>query len=241
MENLSSQSGNNLPDSSLEKSVLVIYGPRTRIAQAVLQRNEITNGKTLVLVARHDAEADEMRQKYPLSIIADRCDVIKLLAPARSVTILCCAAGPIHVPDAGFRSEKPDSFEDVKSIENIINFYRNADLNFILISSVLALSPNRNRSAYAGWKLYLEGTISQHLQQCSSSRLQILYPGRLIGKKTFTNPPSICYSTFDFVAACISIADSQVQSSRRLIGLDARIWLLINRVLALLKYLVGRY
>ncbi len=98
------------------------------------------------------------------------------------------------------------------------------------MSSVVALAPTPDRRYYGGAKSLVEQLLLELVAAHPHARLDVLYPGRLLAAGEGTRPWHRLHARFDRVAAHVerALRSSQPLGRRRVVGLDARLWLLVR-------------
>lgn len=218
-------------------SIIILFGPKTRLAQALLTHEAFPKAQ-IILISRDAEDSRFLKERFPEAGIVSIDDLPDALPAAGEVTLYCCAAGPIHPRTSG-PAECEDAMRDLLALQRIIHHYQACRMKVVLISSVLALVASSSRATYGGWKLFLEGVVSQSVRLCKESSLSVVYPGRLVEKKRLTEPLSVCYTGYRRLASKLLGLARWPVNSRTIIGLDARLWVCAKRALALASALLG--
>ncbi len=203
---------------------LVVVGPRTRVGRSLLALRE---GPVLA-VSRHADDTAALAGADVLDVEDD--DLGTRLAGASAVDVAVCALGPVH-PGA------PDHDRDVAGLRRDLGLLRRvlaaADgraVRIVLVSSVVALAPTPDRRYYGGAKSLVEQLLLELVAAHPHARLDVLYPGRLLAAGEGTRPWHRLHARFDRVAAHVerALRASQPLGRRRVVGLDARLWLAVR-------------
>jgi hypothetical protein len=200
----------------------VVLGARTRLGLAWLSSSDAASYDR-ILIARHQAEADALKGQFPGDTVCIANDTpLPSLSPAR-VVVLAFALGLIHPTNSGWTTERTNTSRDLQVIDSVLEAFPDIPIRLVYISSVLALSP-RGTVWYGGWKNVIEGALMHQLASRPNASLCVLYPGRLVEarKPGF----SFLYTLFSKLAERVSQAASSEAPYRRLVGVDARLWLL---------------
>ncbi|MCX6408093.1 MAG: hypothetical protein NTV28_14345 [Propionibacteriales bacterium] len=213
------------PGTDLASTVpLVLVGPRTRVGRSLLALRE---GPVLA-VSRDAADTAALQGADVLDVAGD--DVDARLAGAPAVDVAVCALGPVHpgVPDhdrdvAGLR-------RDLGLLRRVLGAADGRPVRIVLVSSVVALAPTPDRRYYGGAKSLVEQLLLELVAAHPHARLDVLYPGRLLAAGERTRPWHRLHARFDRVAALVeqALRSSQPVGRRRVVGLDARLWLLVR-------------
>ncbi len=218
----------------------VVLGPRTRLATALLA-SEGVRGSELLLVARDAAEATRLGAVYPAAAVYRAWeDAPRAPGPRDVVAVVCCALGLIHpaAPDADAHARA--ARRDLGVLEALLQTQRAAEIRVVLVSSVLALAPGRAQAYYAGWKCTVEGALSALLASHPRARLCVLYPGRLVERRSLAEPASALYTTYAALARTVVRCLRADNARRRIVGADARLWLAARGVASTSAALLGR-
>jgi len=199
---------------------IIVLGPRTRLVQA-LSALAVERSRSLVLVARDAAEADDLRSRLPAATVVEG-GAGSFPALSHGVAIVCCAFGPIH-PEGPRPADALRSFErDRAWLGLLLDSYSEIPVHVVFVSSVVALAPPRRRSDYGGWKNLAEGAIGTLVRRHANARYSVVFPGRLAVERS----ARAAFST-PYLRLARRILDGTGRGpARRLIGLDARLWLL---------------
>jgi hypothetical protein len=206
-------------------TLTIVLGPLTDLGACWL-RFASANAFDICVVARHETDAARLRAAWPNAAV--------ILAGDRSATwpqgcrqlVLCgCAVGLIHPRKPDWAADVAAADRDIRLHEEILAAYSSVPIHVIYVSSVLALSP-RGTAHYAGWKNVVLGTLAGLIAATPNARLSVLYPGRLIKKRLLGQPASLVSTLHEHLAARIGRIASSGKSTRRVIGIDAHLWLL---------------
>ena len=142
-----------------------------------------------------------------------------------AVRIHVCALGPVHPETALPGADAVNVDRDLGVVARLLDEAAGRDVHVVLVSSVLALAPAADRAYYAGWKNVVEEELAAMVAEHSSARLSVLYPGRLMAAEERRRPWHRLHTTFERLAARMTQAGIGPGRSR-LVGLDARAWVL---------------
>jgi hypothetical protein len=216
----------------------VVLGARTRLARSLLG---LAWGEAAVAVARDDAEARWVETEFPgVRVVPAACRDGALPRAAGAVGILACAVGLIHPAAPDRPVHERTAARDLAALAGLLEAYRDAPVHALFVSSVLALGFHRERAYYAGWKLLLEGTLAGLVRQHPRARFSVVYPGRLVLRRTVDTPLSYLHTTYDRLAAIIRGRVHADRARRQVVGIDARLWLLARGARTVTLGAVGR-
>ncbi len=193
----------------------VVLGPRTRLGAEVV-RAALADGEQVVAVSRHQRDDEGLRDCAATVLRADALASI----PEGPVRLLICALGPVQSED---RVTTAEVERDLAVVEALLD--RATQAHVVLVSSVLALAPKADRRHYAGWKCLVEDRVRAAAVRRGAS-LAVFYPGRLVGGSE--RVPKISVNTRYSKLGSLVGGSSRPKSSSRVIGLDARLWLLVR-------------
>jgi hypothetical protein len=211
----------------------VVFGPRTRLAAALLSRHPVPRGMERILVARDERDASWIAGAHPGAPIL-RGDRDETIEPADRLRIYGCAVGPVHPGEAPVIADDVErARRDFELVRRLADRAPGAVTELVFISSVLALAPHprKEREYYSVWKRIVEVELERIAARASGSNLSVYYPGRLVHTDTASFPMRLIHTTFDALADLIT-APGAGEGSRRVVGTDARLWLLRRGVVA---------
>ena len=142
------------------------------------------------------------------------------------VQVLICALGPLHPGTAQQATDSAGVARDLGFLERVLTMAGSRIESVVLVSTVLTLAPPVDRRYYAGWRGVVEQEMRELVgQKAPGAAVSILYPGRLTEKRDFRHMASLVYTTYRRLA---EIADrgGRATTEFRVVGLDARMWLL---------------
>jgi hypothetical protein len=205
--------------------LLAVFGPRSRLGRALCDAAEL-RAHRILLVARDAEEAEWIAANRPGAETLNAWEPSPSLPQGVSrIGVACCAFGVIHPGPPDPCSDAAAALRDLRLIEVVLRAYRDRDVHVAFVSSVLALSPRRERAYYAGWKSVLQESIAAVVRPFPRARLSVLYPGRLVEERSFRRPASLLHSGYrQFGSALLETLESGAPR-RHVIGLDARLWL----------------
>jgi hypothetical protein len=209
--------------SSAAATASVVLGPKTRLGAALIAG--APTDRPVYAVARDDSDLAELGTSGATVVGAGTSS--SLLGDARpdAVRIHVCALGPVH-PETAQPSVDADLVaRDLGLVARLLDESAGRDVHVVLISSVLALAPGADRAYYAGWKNVVEEEVARLVEPHSSARLSVLYPGRLLAASDRRRPWHRLHTTFDQLAVLMNQVGEGPGRSR-IVGLDARAWLL---------------
>jgi hypothetical protein len=108
------------------------------------------------------------------------------------------------------------------------------------MSSVLALGRSAKRGYYGGWKAVMEAATAELVKKTHGALLSILYPGRLVETRSIARPMSLLSASYHRAARAMICTARSTTPQGRVLGFDARIWLVLRGVIAWKDALAGR-
>ncbi len=153
------------------------------------------------------------------------------------VVIFCCAIGPLHPREVSKPLQDLDAIG--RELSGIIEIYSSlpaVDTHFVLVSSILAISSGPRRFYYSGWKRAIEATIGELIANRPGGRFSVIYPGRLVAVKSFSNPFATTYADCAHVLRSIGLGPTR----KRILGVDARLYLMARSFNTGILALLGR-
>lgn len=200
---------------------LLVIGPLTRAGRSLVASHD----GPVLLGSRSDADA---RALADLGHDAERVVDLtsgeleaRLPADGR-LSVAVCALGPIH-PD------RIDMERDTVAYERDLGVLRDVyaatkTLRVVLVSTVIALAPGDDRRYYGGWKALVEQQLVALTATHVDARLSVLYPGRIAEGAGRLGSAALLHTTYHRLAAVIG-GELAGQGRRRVLGLDARLWI----------------
>ena len=235
----------------MRANLVIVFGPRTTLAKHVLSTSW-AGQKNLLLVARDKEEARWLGSSFPAA------EILACWLPEHEwkwpetygcITILLCAFAVIHPVTPDWSSHCEATRRDIEILAHILQKFRRQVIKLVFISSVLALAPKPQRTYYVGFKCLAEAMIRDLLTNQEGVSLSVLYPGRLVSQKSLLSPLSFFHTTYRrFAQRLVRVANSCPRSSQRggagtphreIVGLDARILLVLKAFGLLLRAVFG--
>ena len=205
--------------------LVVLIGPQTRLATALLQSSSWESGTAFVLVARTPREYDALRMAHPVAAVhAAWTDEPLPLGAATAVTVVCCALGPIHADSPRAAVDLQRVSADYCILDTIVQQCADLPRHLVFISSVLALCPRPGREYYAGWKNVAEGLV-RHTASGPRAAVSVFYPGRLVALKTLRRPQSLLHTSYRDLAERLVRHARRNEPREEVVGVDSRVWL----------------
>ena len=213
----------------------VVLGPKTRLGAALLAT--ATPDQTYA-VARDEQDQAALASCGATVIGAEASGPLLGDTRTTALRIHVCALGPVHPETAQPGTDAASVDRDLTVVARLLDEVAGRDVHVVLVSTVLALAPGADRAYYAGWKNVVEEELAALVAEHSSARLSVLYPGRLMTAEERRRPWHRMHTTFERLAARITKAGDGAGRSR-LVGLDARAWLLARSFSLLITTLSG--
>lgn len=216
----------------------LIFGPRTRLARSLIHEMELGADSTF-LVAWSEDESGRLKTAHPDNPVYQAWQNGSLPPELTQLVIFICALGPVHpgLPNPGVDTLR--ATRDFQILERILDEHRHGLIHIVFVSSIVALFPRRARAYYAGWKSMVEGVLQTLSTSHPRCFLTILYPGRLIEQRDGKRPLSFFYTTYRALAKEMVKIKGPQKPFKRIIGIDARLWLAIQAILAWRQFVFG--
>lgn len=212
----------------------VVVGPRTRLGAALLARPA---AGSVYAVARHDEDRAALSATDATVISTHGTGPLLGDERPEQLRIHVCALGPLHAETA-----HPDDAafvaRDLELIARLLGEAEGRETHVVLVSTILALAPAPDRAYYAGWKNVVEEELFRLVDATPGARLTVLYPGRLLAASERRKPWHRTHTTFEKLAALMDDV-SEGPARSRIVGLDARIWLMTRSASLVVTSLSG--
>jgi hypothetical protein len=216
----------------------VVFGPKTRLGQTLISR-AAARGVDTYAVARDDRDVAALGD-ISATVVTAQGDQVSLLADAApaSLRLFVCALGPVH-PEAPQASDADNVVSDLGLIQRVLDSAPGAEAHVVLVSTVIALAPGDDRRYYGGWKNLVEEELRELLaQRTAPAQLSVLYPGRLMSEDERRRPWHRMHTSYTRLADIAEQAGQRPATSR-VVGLDARAWLLARGASLSLRSISG--
>jgi len=205
---------------------LFIFGGRTRLARELYLQATQAGLSVFVLFASAGDRA-VLLQHYPEGAIVD-----SLPTSAREVAVVVCALGLVHPASPDAHAHLGKFAAECETLSELAAGYR-GQLHLILVSTVIALLPGRERAYYAGFKNLAEAMAAAACRRCPGSLLSVLYPGHLVEKRGGRGLASLLATPYDRLTLLLVKVIGSKQPTARVVGADARLWV-VARAFSLL-------
>jgi hypothetical protein len=215
----------------------VVIGPKTRLGGA-LRAASPASDRPVYAVARDERDRDELSASGASVVSAGSTGPLLGDVRPHAVRIHVCALGPVHPETAQPAQDASLVARDLALVERLLDEAAGREVHVVLVSSVLALAPGADRAYYAGWKNVVEGELADLVDQHPAARLSVLYPGRLLAAEDRRRPWHRTHTTFERLAVLMNQVGEGPGRSR-IVGLDARAWLLARSASLLVAILSG--
>jgi len=205
---------------------LFIFGGRTRLARELHLRATQAGLSTFVLCATA-AERALLREHYP-----DDAIVADLPTSSGHIAIVMCALGLVHPASPDPERHLGAFIAECRYLSELVSAY-DGNIHFVLVSTVIALLPPRERAYYAAFKNLAEATAAATSRTHPGSLFSVLYPGHLVDKRGGHGMSSRLATPYaSLVLQLLKTIRSRKQIAR-VVGVDARLWL-VARAFSLL-------
>jgi nucleoside-diphosphate-sugar epimerase len=201
----------------------VVTGPKTRLGQALIAQ-AVARGETVVAVARDERDAAALADSGAKVLVSSSGAALDVV-PTK---IYVCALGPVHTTDPVDQAATSAAVDrDLAVIEKLLVAASNPRV--VLVSTVIAVAPGGDRRYYGGWKCLVEQELLDRVL-AHGGQLSVVYPGRLMADADMRRPWHRLHTRYFRLAQIVEKAGASSPTSR-VVGLDARMWLM-KRTLA---------
>jgi hypothetical protein len=218
--------------------LVMIFGPKTRLARSLLNSTAWSEHPEFILVARNPEEAVELEAEFPsASVHRPWSGGGALPGKAERVAVICCAIGVIHKGDPLVERDVEAALSDHRALQAIVDIHVDATIHLLMVSSVLALAPRPERDHYAGWKNVQQEWLRLLGRRSPKVKTSILYPGRLVEHR---GPRDLLSTSYAGLARKLIVLAEGTEAVERVLGLDARLWLLARSLSLIKSAMVGQ-
>lgn len=216
----------------------LVMAPRTRLAASLLALSDPDRDRAIVV--RHDADERWAAETHP-EIARVRTDAAEPLAAAYDeVVVHACALGAMTaVPTSTLAGDSAALVRDIDFISRLVD-QGTPSVHVVFVSTVLALSPRRERQYYAGWKCIAEYELVRRFRANPAVRVSVVYPGRITEERSLRAPKSMIYTPYDVLAARLDRLGRDAGETRQVVGADARAWLAVRGIRTISSVFVGQ-
>jgi len=203
-------------------NLVVVFGPRTTLAKHILSTSW-AGQKNLLLVARDKQEANWIGSNFPAA------EILACWLPEHEwkwpeaygcITVLLCAF--------------------ISSVLALaLPAYAGTSLPLRRDPALREPKQGPERIYYVGFKCLAESMIRDLLTNQEGVSLSVFYPGRLVSQKSLLSPLSFLHTTYRrFAQRLVHVANS-CTPHREIVGLDARILLVLKAFGLLMRTVFG--
>ncbi|KQP26333.1 MULTISPECIES: hypothetical protein [unclassified Aeromicrobium] len=206
---------------------LVVVGPLTRTGRELADRH----GGPVLSVSRGATDAAALRAAGADVVDVAGDELATLLRDVESVDVAVCALGPVHPGPVDLVGDTAATERDLAFLRRVLDAAAGRPVRLVLVSSVVALAPTPDRRYYGGFKSLVEQALVALVAEHPAARLDVLYPGRLVAAGERTRPWHRLHAGFSGLAVRVErcLQDRAARAGRRrVVGLDARLWLLVR-------------
>ncbi|MDO9316075.1 MAG: hypothetical protein Q7T97_16185 [Burkholderiaceae bacterium] len=201
-------------------------GGKTRLAQALYAASSRAGHRTFVAYGGTPAERASLLALYPESALVDGTERAGTVQPK---CIVVCALGLAHPAQPDIDRHMERLAWDSRLLSTLVSNSRDR-IHVILVSTVIALVPPRDRAYYAAFKNLAEAVVAASLRDSVGSRMSVLYPGRLVERCGFSRIADLFATPYGSLARRLVAIASADKPVARVVGLDARLWVLAKAV-----------
>ncbi len=208
----------------------VVLGPKTRLGQEIIAQ-AVARGEDVVAVARDERDAAALEGSGAQVVVGPSAADF-----AASSVIYVCALGPVHTTDPVDHVATSAAVErDLAVIEKILA--ASSKVRVVLVSTVIAVAPGADRRFYGGWKCLVEQELLDRVV-AGGAELSVVYPGRLMADADMRRPWHRLHTRY-FRLAQIVVKAGAGSPTSRVVGVDARMWLMKRAFAVLFSSLTG--
>lgn len=213
----------------------LIVGGKTRLAMSLFEAASASGHETFVVYASTDEHA-ALQALYPASALLEASQRME----GRSLCIFVCAFGLAHPgkPDPQRHSER--LLQDAALLFALVRTHAGG-VHVLLVSTVVALAPPRDRCYYAGFKNLAESVVAAQLQGVEGAMLSVFYPGRLVERRSGSGPTGLLATPYRALARQMVDAARGSSDVNRIVGIDARLWLMVNAIRMILQSIIPSF
>lgn len=213
----------------------VVLGPKTRLGQALIAR-AAAEGHDVIAIARDDRDLAALSGSAATVVTA--ADAAALLGGVDTLHLHVCALGPVH-PTAPEAADSANAARDLDLVRQLLDAAPTAAVHAVLVSTVIALAPGDDRRYYGGWKCLVEQQLRELLaDRPAAAELSVAYPGRLMAHSERRRPWHRAHTTYPRLAELVEELGRRPGVSR-VVGLDARAWLVARGASLVIRSLSG--
>jgi hypothetical protein len=213
----------------------VVVGPKTRLGDALLAR---LGSDSTYAVARDERDRADLASCGATVVGGGSAGPLLGDGGPRPLRIHVCALGPVHPETAQPDLDAAYVERDLDVVARLLGEADGREVHVVLVSTIIALGPGTDRSYYAGWKNVVEGRLADLVDAHPGASLSVLYPGRLMAAQDRRRPWHRSHTTFERLASLMQDV-SEGPGRSRIVGLDARAWLVARSASLLVTSLSG--
>lgn len=207
----------------------LIVGGKTRLAMSLFEAASASGQETFVVYATTDEHA-ALLALYPASALLEASRPIE----GRSLCVFVCAFGLAHPGKPDPQRHADRLLQDAAWLFGLVRSQAGG-VHVLLVSTVIALAPPRDRCYYAGFKNLAESVVAAQLQGIAGAMLSVFYPGRLVARRSGSGLFGLLSTPYRALARqMVETARGSSQASR-IVGIDARMWLMVNAMRLLVR------
>lgn len=210
-------------------SDLLIVGGRTRLAQALYAASSEAGLRAFVVYSS-PAERAALLALYPDTALVGSA---ARPSPSPSVCIVICVFGLVHPAPPDIELHSGRLVREGRLLSELLAVSGDR-IHVVLVSTVIALIPPRDRAYYAAFKNLAEAAVAAALRDGSRGRMSVVYPGRLVERRGVSRPVNALATPYvELARRLVHIAVSG-RPVARVVGFDARLWIAVKVVQVLL-------
>jgi hypothetical protein len=166
------------------------------------------------------ADRAALRKHYP-----DDAIVENLPTSSREIAVVVCAFGLVHPTSPDAELHLGAFAAECRFLSKLADGHH-GQIHIILVSTVIALLPTRERAYYAAFKNLAEAMAAAASRRCAGALFSVLYPGHLVDKRGGRGLSSRLATPYVSLALLLLKTINSKRQIARVVGVDARLWVI---------------
>lgn len=214
---------------SSQPGAWLIVGGKTRLARALFAA-ALASGREAFVVHAGADERTALLDLYPASALLEASQGIE----RPTLCIFVCALGLTH-PERPDLPRHADRLHRDAALLLALVQSQAAGIHVLLVSTVIALAPPRDRCHYAGFKNLAESVVAAQLQGVEGAMLSVFYPGRLVDRPSAAGMSARLATPHEVLAQKMLRTAAGGRPAQCIVGIDARLWLFFHAARMLIQ------